>query len=206
VLENEWQGMYNIQFTLLFLFFFFINNDNFSSVRAMSLLGVYGFVTFFLSFWLCGMASASMANAWRMQYLERLLIQDMQFFDSAEPGSLTLMLSDSAMAIQSGLSEKFVQAIQGFFQFIFGFAIAFWFGPQLAAVLLACVPVLALVTMGMFMWGSEDGIFGKEAYESASTIANEAMGNIRTVASLNAEPMVCTIMICSIFCIIRMDW
>ena len=47
-----------------------------------------------------------------------------------------------------------------------------------------------MVTTAMFMWGSEDGIFGKEAYETASTIANEAMSNIRTVASLNAEPVV----------------
>ena len=164
------------------------------SVRAMSILGVYGFVTFFLSFLFCGYAASNIANAWRMEYLEKLLVQDMTFFDTSEPGSLTLMLSDSAMAIQSGLSEKFVQCIQGFFQFLFGFAIAFYFEPQLAGVLLACVPVLGLVTTAMFMWGSEDGIFGKEAYETASTIANEAMSNIRTVASLNAEPVV------SIYC------
>jgi ABC-type multidrug transport system fused ATPase/permease subunit len=159
------------------------------SVRAMTLLGVYGFVTFFLSFWLCGTAAANIANGWRMKYLEHLLIQDMQFFDTAQPGSLTLMLSDDAMAIQTGLAEKFALGVQGFFQFIFGFAIAFWFGPILALVLLACVPVLALITTAMFMWGSEDGMFGKEAYESAATIANEVMSNIRTIASLNAEPI-----------------
>jgi len=160
-----------------------------TAVRAMAILAIYGFVTFFLSFLFCGFAASNIANAWRTQYLEKLLVQDMSFFDTAEPGSLTLMLSDSAMAIQSGLSEKFVQAIQGFCQFVFGFAIAFYFEPQLAGVLLACVPLLGMVTTAMFMWGSEDGIFGKEAYETASTIANEAMSNIRTVASLNAEPM-----------------
>lgn len=159
------------------------------AVRAMSILAIYGFLTFFLSFLFCGNAASNIANAWRMQYLEKLLVQDMSFFDTAEPGSLTLMLSDSAMAIQTGLSEKFVQAVQGFFQFIFGFAIAFYFEPQLAGVLLACVPLLGIITTAMFMWGSEDGIFGKEAYETASTIANEAMSNIRTVASLNAEPV-----------------
>ena len=159
-------------------------------VRAMVVLGLYGFCTFFLSFWLCGTAAGNIANKWRMKYLEKLLVQDMTFFDTAEPGSLTLMLSDSAMTIQSGLSEKFAQAIQGFFQFVFGFAIAFYFGPLLSLVLLACVPFLGLITTAMFMWGSEDGIFGKEAYETASTIANEAMSNIRTVISLNAEPTV----------------
>jgi ABC transporter transmembrane region len=74
-----------------------------TSVRAMAILGLYGFVTFFFSFLFCGYAAANIANAWRMQYLEKLLVQDMTFFDTSEPGSLTLMLSDSAMAIQGGL-------------------------------------------------------------------------------------------------------
>lgn len=161
-----------------------------TGVRALSILAVYGFVTFFLSFWCCGQAAGNLANAWRMQYLEALLKQDMTFFDNAQPGSLTMGLSDSAMTLQAGLADKFAQMLQGVFQFMFGFAIAFWFGPKLAGVLLACVPLLGLVTTAMFTWGSEDGLFGKEAYESASTIANEAMTNIRTVMSLNAEPMV----------------
>jgi ATP-binding cassette, subfamily B (MDR/TAP), member 1 len=114
----------------------------------------------------------------------------MAFFDLSEPGSLTLMLSDSAMEIQTGLSEKFVLGIQGLFQFFFGFGIAFYFGPYLSLVLMACIPVLVVVTTLMFTWGSDDGIFGKAAYETASTIASEAMSNIRTVASLNAESMV----------------
>lgn len=166
------------------------------SVRAMAILGVYGFVTFFFSFWFCGTAAAAVANAWRMQYLQHLLHQDMIFFDEAEPGSLTLLLSDAAMAIQAGLSDKLAQMIQGIFQFVFGFAIAFYFGPILTLVLLACVPVLGMITSAMFLWGSEDGLFGKEAYETASGIANEAISHIRTVASLNAEPTVCAIFTC----------
>ena len=161
-----------------------------TSVRGMIGLGIYGFITFTVSFWLCGKAAASVANGYRMHYVEALLQQDMSFFDNAEPGSLTLMLSDSAMTIQMGLSDKFAQGVQGIFQFIFGFAIAFSFGPILSLVLMACVPFLCAVTVAMFMWGSEDGIFGKEAYEQAATISNETISNIRTVISLNAEPMV----------------
>jgi len=158
------------------------------SVRAMVIIGCYGFVTFFFSFYLCGYASTNIANGFRMKYLEAVLHQDMVFFDHAEPGSLTLMMSDSAMTIQSGLSEKFAQGIQGVCQFVFGFAIAFYFGPLLSLVLLGAVPVLALITTAMFMWGEEDGLFGKVAYEKAAEIANEAISNIRTVVSLNAEP------------------
>jgi len=157
-------------------------------VRAMVVIGCYGFVTFFFSFYMCGYAATNIANGFRMRYLESLLHQDMEFFDHAEPGSLTMMMSDSAMTIQSGISDKFAQAIQGFWQFIFGFAIAFYFGPMLSLVLLGCVPILGLITTALFMWGEEDGIFGKAAYEQAAEIATEAISNVRTVVSLNAEP------------------
>lgn len=157
-------------------------------VRAMIVLGVYGMITFFLSFLFCGFAATNIANGFRMQYLNSLLSQEMEFFDNAEPGSLTLMMSDSAMAIQAGLSDKLAQAIQGFFQFLFGFAIAFYFGPILSLVLLGFVPFMGIIMSLLFAWGSEDGLFGKEAYEQASEIANEAISNIRTVVALNAEP------------------
>ena len=83
------------------------------SVVAMLVLGCYGFVTFFLSFYLCGHAATNIANAFRMKYLNSLLYQDMAFFDNAEPGTLTMMMSDSALTIQTGLSDKLVQGVQG---------------------------------------------------------------------------------------------
>lgn len=39
------------------------------------------------------------------------------------------MLSDAAFDIQNGLADKFAACIQGVFQFVFGFAVAFYYGP-----------------------------------------------------------------------------
>jgi len=39
----------------------------------------------------------------------------------------------------------------------------------------------------MLIWGSQDGVFGKEAYEKAASVVSESLSNIRTVFSLNAE-------------------
>jgi len=84
------------------------------------------------------------------QYLDAVLRQDATFFDHAEPGSVSVMLEDAAVDIQEGLSDKFCAAVQGVFQLIAGFAVAFYFGWQLSLVLCACVPALIGVTYVRF--------------------------------------------------------
>jgi len=158
-----------------------------TALFGMVYLSIYGFVTFFLGYSLCGWAASRIANGFRGRFLEAVLRQDATFFDHAERGSLTLMLSDAAYDIQSGLADKFAGMLQGIFQFAFGFGIAFYYGPLLSLVLLACTPVLAGIMTLLILWGSEDGLLGKEAYEMASGIATEALSNVRTVFSLNIE-------------------
>ena len=156
-------------------------------VINMSILGIYGFTTFFLAFFAAGASAAKIANSYREEYLEAVLRQDGAFFDHNEPGAISLMLSDAAIDIQAGLADKWASAIQGIFQLVFGFGIAFYYGPLLSLVLLACMPLLIGVTTAMVTWGSEDGMYGKEAYNKAASIASETLSNVRTVFSLNAE-------------------
>jgi len=158
-----------------------------TALIGMVLLAVYGFCTFFIGFSMCGLAAARIANGFRNNYMEAVLRQDAIFFDHSEPGSLNTVLSDAAFDVQNGLSDKFAAMLQGIFTFVFGFAIAFYYGPLLSLVLLACTPVLVGIMTLLITWGSEDGQYGKEAYEHAASIAVEALSNVRTVFSLNAE-------------------
>jgi len=155
--------------------------------RNMGILAVFGFASFFVAYYCVAKAAARIANGWRVVYLDAVLRQDAAFFDSQEQGSISMTLADGALDIQNGLSDKMAAAMQGIFQLIVGFAIAFWFGPLLSLVVLAASPLLVVTTYLLTTYGSEDGIFGKEAYESAANIASETMSNIRTVMSLNAE-------------------
>ena len=157
------------------------------AVISMIVLGIYGFVSFFLAFFASGWSASKLANSYREQYLEAVLRQDGEFFDHNDPGSISLMLSDAAIDIQAGLSDKWASAVQGIFQLVFGFGIAFYYGPLLSLVLLACMPLLIAVTWAMVSWGSDDGMYGKEAYNQAASTASETLSNIRTVVSLNAE-------------------
>jgi len=158
------------------------------SVIFMALIGVYGLVTFFFAFFFAGWAASRIANSFRVQFLDAVLRQDATFFDRASPGSISLVLSDGAFDIQNGLADKFAGAIQGFCQFVFGFGIAFYYNLLLPLILLGCVPLLGGLSWAMTTWGASDGIFGKEAYGRAASIASETLSNFRTIFSLNAEP------------------
>ena len=159
------------------------------AVIMMSLLGVIGFFLFFGAFAFISSAGATIANKWRLAYLEALLQQDATFFDNVSPGELSITLSDAAMEIQSGISDKFAQAFIGVMQLFAGFTVAFYFGWELSLVLLACVPALVIVTVLMSTYGTEDGIYGKEAYMQANEIALETIQNIKTIFALNSEVM-----------------
>ncbi|GMI17574.1 hypothetical protein TrLO_g3918 [Triparma laevis f. longispina] len=157
------------------------------AVMNMVYLSLFGFFSFFMAYYCIAKAAARIANGWRIQYLQAVLRQDASFFDGQDQGSVAMTLADGAMDIQAGLSDKFAAASQGVFQLIAGFAIAFYYGPLLSLVVFAISPLLVVTTYGMTTYGSEDGIYGKEAYEAAANIATETFSNIRTVCALNAE-------------------
>ena len=122
-----------------------------------------------------------------MEYLDAVLRQDMEFFDLSKPGSISLNIIDAAMDVQVGLGDKFAQMLQGIFQFVFGFVVAFYFGWQLSLSLLVWVIPLGFTSFLLFKFGEEDGVFGKEAYEAANNVVSETLSNIKTILSLNGE-------------------
>ena len=144
-----------------------------SAVINMLGLAGLGFLSFFVGFFFGPLAASRIANRWRLKYLESVLIQDMEYFDQAIPGAISLNFGDAAMDVQVGLADKFFQCLQGFFQLGFGFAVAFYFGWQLSLALLGCVPILGAVSFLLFKYGEEDGVFGKEAYTLAASVASE---------------------------------
>eukprot|EP00546_Thalassionema_frauenfeldii_P014009 CAMPEP_0178930166 /NCGR_PEP_ID=MMETSP0786-20121207/21060_1 /TAXON_ID=186022 /ORGANISM="Thalassionema frauenfeldii, Strain CCMP 1798" /LENGTH=1444 /DNA_ID=CAMNT_0020606615 /DNA_START=119 /DNA_END=4453 /DNA_ORIENTATION=+ len=157
------------------------------TVHNMLALAGIGFATNLVAFYFTGWAASRVANGFRIEYLRAVLRQDATIFDHAEPGELALTLSDAALDIQTGFSDKFAQMLIGIFQLFFGFAFAFYFQWLFTLVLLAFVPILGIVSYALFQYGSMDGITGRKAYESAASIASETFSNVRTVMALNAE-------------------
>lgn len=153
----------------------------------MALLGAFSLVVFSVAYYTMGLFASRVANKWRMRFLEAVMRQDAAYFDDQEQGRISLMLSDGAFDIQAALGDKMAACFQGIFQLVAGFAVAFYFGPVLSAVVLAFTPFLVISTAYLAGAGSEDGGFGKEAYAQGNSIVTEAISHIRTVMALNAE-------------------
>ena len=67
---------------------------------------------------------------------------------------------------------------------------AFWRGWDLTLIILAMVPILAIVGAGVAIMGSKLTKKASAAYANANTISQQALGNIRTVAAFNREERV----------------
>ncbi|KAJ3248680.1 hypothetical protein HDU78_010911 [Chytriomyces hyalinus] len=133
------------------------------------------------------LAGENQARRIRELYMQRLLRQDMAWFDMAEEGSLTTRLAQDTALIQDGISEKAGLCVQSIAQFITGFVIAFVKGPTLALVLLAAVPVMASVGIVMFGLLTKLTARGQDAYAEAGAVAEQVISGIRTIYSFSLQ-------------------
>ncbi|KAL7717532.1 ABC-type xenobiotic transporter [Entamoeba marina] len=120
----------------------------------------------------------------RKLYFQALLRQDMGWYDFHESGELTARLASDVQDIQDGISVKFGQIFQTATSFIAGYAIGFSKSWDLTLVILCCAP---FVFGSMMFLGVSATLLtrkGQNAFGEAGTIAEETIGNMRTVQSL----------------------
>ncbi|KAL0814646.1 hypothetical protein Bca101_071089 [Brassica carinata] len=102
-------------------------------------------------------------------------------------GSLTSILAADATLVRSSLADRLSRIVQNLSLTFTALAVAFFYSWRVAAVVTACFPLLiaASRTEQLFLKG-----FGGDytrAYSKATSVAREAIENIRTVASFGAE-------------------
>ncbi|XP_050230996.1 ABC transporter B family member 9 [Mercurialis annua] len=124
----------------------------------------------------------------RSLYLKTILRQEIGFFDTeTTTGEVIGRMSGDTFLIQDAMGEKAGKFIQLVSTFLGGFAIAFIRGPLLAAVLLSCLPPLAIVGGFMALVMSKLSSRGQVAYSKAGIVVEQTIGAIRTVASFTGE-------------------
>ncbi|KAF7817655.1 ABC transporter B family member 13-like [Senna tora] len=125
----------------------------------------------------------------RLLMFSAILTNEVAWFDLDEnnTGSLTTMLAADATLVRSALADRLSTIVQNVALTVTAFAIAFTLSWRLTAVVVACMPLLigASITEQLFLKG-----FGGDynvAYSRATSLAREAISNIRTVAAFGAE-------------------
>ncbi|CAJ1972553.1 unnamed protein product [Sphenostylis stenocarpa] len=125
----------------------------------------------------------------RLFMFSAILNNEVAWFDKDEnnTGSLSAMLAADATLVRSALADRLSTIVQNVALTVTAFVIGFTLSWKLTAVVVACLPLLigASITEQLFLKG-----FGGDynhAYSKATSLAREAISNIRTVAAFGAE-------------------
>ncbi|KAJ3063793.1 (ABC) transporter, partial [Quaeritorhiza haematococci] len=164
-----------------------LDKDINTSVIYFVLLGV---AVWFISwcqmcFWMW--SGENQVKRIRERYFEAILRQDIGWFDSRETGDLTSRLISDTALIQEAISEKMGMNIQFIVTFLAGFVIAFVKGWQLALVICAVIPILAVCGLIMSKTLASRSTQGQDAYAAAGAIAQQVLSSMRTVVSFGGE-------------------
>ncbi|KAL5099938.1 hypothetical protein RYX36_004265 [Vicia faba] len=161
-------------------------------VAKYSLDFVYLSVVILFSSWTevaCWMHTGErQAAKMRMAYLKSMLNQDISLFDTeASTGEVISAITSDIIIVQDALSEKVGNFLHYISRFIAGFTIGFVRVWQISLVTLSIVPLIALAG-GLYAYVTI-GLIAKvrKAYVRAGEIAEEVIGNVRTVQAFAGE-------------------
>ncbi|CAM8901165.1 unnamed protein product [Rhodiola kirilowii] len=127
----------------------------------------------------------------RMAYLKSMFNQEISLFDTqASTGEVISAITNDILIVQDALAEKVGNFIHYISRFIVGFIIGFITIWQISLVTLSIVPLIAAaggiyayVTIGLLAEV-------RKSYVKAGEIAEEAIGNVRTVQAFTGEEAV----------------
>lgn len=154
----------------------------FIGLAAATLVGSFLEVSMFM--W----AGARQVSRLRTRYLRACLGQEQAYYDTeATSGHVLSGLNEDCQAVQNAISEKVGNALHHLGAFVVAIGIGFWRGWRLTLVMLALSPLL-VVAGGILakIVGMGEARLAK-SYAAASVQTNQAFGNMRTIASFQAE-------------------
>ncbi|XP_010540773.1 PREDICTED: ABC transporter B family member 2-like [Tarenaya hassleriana] len=161
-------------------------------VAKYSLDFVYLSVAILFSSWIevaCWMHTGErQAAKMRMAYLSSMLRQDISVFDTeASTGEVISAITSDIIVVQDALSEKVGNFLHYISRFTAGFAIGFARVWQISLVTLSIVPLIALAG-GLYAYIAT-GLLARvrKSYVKAGEIAEEVIGNVRTVQAFVGE-------------------
>lgn len=124
----------------------------------------------------------------RVTLFERLMAQEIAFFDATKTGELTNRLASDTTVLQSAVSVNISMGLRFIASIIGGVGFLFYTSPRLTVLMLAVVPPVAL---GAVSYGRRVRKLSREVQDAlarGSEVAEESLAGIRTVRAFAAEP------------------
>lgn len=123
----------------------------------------------------------------REAYVKAILRQNMAWFNAHSAGELSTRLAADTELINEGIGQKAAAYIQFNSTFVAGLIMGLVRGWQLALVIVAITPLLAIGGGVMTYLVGKYAKAGSDAYAKAGDVADETLTSVKTVASMNAE-------------------
>ncbi|XP_068902276.1 multidrug resistance protein 2-like [Tenebrio molitor] len=172
-------------------------DDNDSYVREQSnlfslyfvIIGIVTGVATFFQMHLFAIAGEKLTKRMRGNMFRALLSQEMAWFDRKDNGvgALCAKLSGEAASVQGASGIRIGTVLNSLSTFIIANTIALYFEWKLALVLMSFSPIILLSVFFEQRFTQSDTQVNQKFLENSAKIAVEAIGNIRTIASLGCE-------------------
>lgn len=121
----------------------------------------------------------------RYEYVQAIMRQEVGWFDVNEPLSFATKAAETAIIIQDGIGRKAGAGFQFMAMAVGGIVVGIIKGWELALGLMAVAPILAISAYFMMKMVGNLTSDSTDAYGKAGGIAQESLGNIRTILSFN---------------------
>ncbi|OWZ12115.1 Multidrug resistance protein ABC transporter [Phytophthora megakarya] len=152
-----------------------------------ALIAVGLFVTDYLSYVSFYYSAERQMKALRTEALKRMLYLDISWYDKNDALQLSSRLTGDTVKIKDGMGQKLGDSIRFTIQFFVGFTIGFVRGWDITLVMACVIPFTSMSLSWVIKSMRAKAEWAQKVYAEAGSVAEETLGSIRTVASLNGE-------------------
>ncbi|MDP2312017.1 MAG: ABC transporter transmembrane domain-containing protein [Pseudomonadota bacterium] len=159
-----------------------------SILAAMALFLFIG-IAGFLRAWLFTLAGERVVARLRRQLYANVIRQEVGFFDAQRTGELLNRLSADTGLLQNSVTVNVSMALRFSLQALGSLVLLFYSSWRLTALMLAVVPFVAIGAVVFMRVVRTISKQTQDALAAATTVAEETLGNIRTVRSFAREEL-----------------
>lgn len=149
-------------------------------------LGLQTIFSFMRIYLLTEVGERSLADMRRDVY-SKILSMPMSFFTEKRVGELSNRISSDLSQIQDAISFTLAEFLRGIFTLVIGLGFIFWISSKLALVMLAVVPVIAVLAVVFGMRIRKMSRVAQDQLADSGTIVQETFQGISIVKAFTSE-------------------